>query len=213
MNLIQLFTPRPVKKYSSRFNPQIELIMFGNHLRLDMGGLTQSGKIIEDIFHSGFKKFLPKSFVPSRVLILGFGAGSAARLINRLWPNAHITGIEIDPAVVKIAKEDFQVEKIPNLKLINADAEKFVDDLITHYDLVLVDCYLGDQIPKKLQSLEFFKKLKQVSTHIIINRLFWGKYQEPTLKFLDALDREFTTKTCRTPSNFLISLQEPSTAA
>lgn len=207
MNLKHFFSPQLIEKFKSKFNTDIQLIEFGGRTRLDMGGLTQSGRIIENIWDTTFKKLLPNDFVPNKVLILGFGAGSAARLISRKWPNASITGIEIDPMVIKIAKKYFEVDKIPNLNIINQDAAKYVaTQEVSSFDLCLVDCYLGDQVPKQLQSIEFVKKLKKVSSHVLINRLFWSNYKETTIDFLDLLDHHFTTKTCRTATNLLISV-------
>ncbi len=207
MDIKQYFSPQVIKKFDSKINKEVELVQFGGRPRLDMGGLTQSGWIIESIWNSAFKKLLPKGFIPRSVLILGFGAGSAAKLIHRKWPEASITGVEIDPTVIKIAKEHFQIGKIPKLDIINADAVEFVSQLKKqNYDLTLVDCYLGDQVPKSLEDPKFFLNLKKHSQHILINRLFWGEFKQTTLKFLDQLDKYFSTKTARTPSNFLISV-------
>lgn len=207
MNLKQYLSPQVVGRFDSRINKNVELVQFGGNPRLDMGGLIQSGHIIEDIWQTAFKKLLPKNFSPQSVLILGFGAGSAARLVHRLWPNTSITGVEIDPQVINIAKKHFSIDTVPNLQIINADAYNFVYELGTkNYELALVDCYLGDQIPDKLQQTDFFLKLKKHSGYVLINRLFWGSYQQPTLEFLDSLEQHFSTQTCRTPSNFIISI-------
>lgn len=206
MDLKQYLFPQVVKKYESNLNKDIELVNFSGQLRLDMGGLTQSGKIIESIWNTGFRKLLTKGFIPQKVLILGFGAGSAAKLIRRKWPKSQITGIEIDAAVIQIGKDHFQVEKISDLTILNADAYKYVMDSNEEFDLTIIDCYLGDQIPKSLESLKFLKKLKSISTHVLINRLFWSQHKKITLEFLDKLDQNFVTKNTRTPSNFLISI-------
>lgn len=207
MDLKQYFSPQLVKKYNSKINKDIQIVNFGGQPRLDMGGLTQSGQIIQSIWNSGFKNLLPKDFSPKKVLILGFGAGSAAKLISHKWPGVSITGVEIDPTVIKIAKQHFNADKTPNLHIVNIDAYDFVlSEKDNDYDLCIVDCYLGDQVPQKLQSVKFLKKLKKISTYVLINRLFWADYKKTSLEFLDLLDTHFSTKTTRTPSNFLISI-------
>lgn len=208
MNLKQYFVPQVLKKFNSKINSQIELVTFSGSLRLDMGNLTQSGEVIEKIWNKAFKDLLPRGFIPKTVLILGFGAGSAAKLIHRKWPKTEITGVELDPVVIKIAVTHFKVDKIPQLKLINQDAVKFVHDLKQKtYDLVIVDCYLGDQFPKSLENESFLQKLVKISDHVIINRLFWGKYQPLTLDFHEKLKKMFETHTTRTASNYLIHLK------
>jgi SAM-dependent methyltransferase len=211
MSLKQYLFPQKLLSTGSKLNSRIEVIDSFGHKRLDMGGLIQSGKIIEDIWNTGFTKLLPRGFSPKSVLILGFGAGSAARLLARKWPKTKITGVEIDKQVINLAKKYFAVSKIPHLKIINSDAHAFVyEPRTTRYDLTLVDCYLGDQFPKKLESLSFYTKLSTISDHVLINRLFWGQYQQPTIDFLNRLEAKFACTHTRTPSNFLIHFKPPS---
>lgn len=207
MSLKQFFFPVKIKDFQdSKYNSQIELVKFSGSLRLDMGGLTQSGEIIERIWNTGFKRLLPHRYTPSSVLILGFGSGSAARLISRRWPKAQITGVEIDPQVIDIARQYFHIDRIPDLTLINQDASKFVRQSKQHFDLTIIDCYQGHQIPPSLQTPDFFHTLSHLSDHILINRIFWGEYKQQAADFITTLEPYYTYTTCRTPSNLLISI-------
>lgn len=207
MSLKSYFIPVPIAKYKSQYNSDIELVKFGGHLRLDMGGLTQSGWIIEQIWGKALKNLLPRGYDPHKVLILGFGAGSSAKLISKRYPNAEITGVEIDPVVIDIGKRYFKTDQIPNLRIVNHDAVHFIYDLKSKiHDLILVDCYLGDQVPQKLESTPFLKKLVTLSNRVLINRLFWSDYQKKTISWLDKIESKFNYQTCRTPSNLVISL-------
>lgn len=209
MSIKNYFFPEVLQKFKSKFNSDIELVKFGGHLRLDMGGLTQSGWIIEQIWSKALKKLITRDFSPKNILILGFGAGSSAKLLHKRWPNAKITGVEIDPVVIDISKKYFNVAKIPKLKIVNADAVKFLTvQKPNSFDLILVDCYLGDQVPAKLSSQTFLKKLTQVSDKVLINRLFWTDYQKKTIDWLDLLEKNFSYETCRTTSNLVIALKE-----
>lgn len=201
-------TPQLVKTFSSPFNSKIELIKFAGSYRLDMGELTQSGHVIETIWDSAFKKLLPVNFSPKSVLILGLCCGSVAKLIARKWSQASITGLEIDPVVVDISKTYFYLNRLKNLEIINADAIKFVEDLDTkaHFDLTIVDCYLGYQIPHQFENPFFLSTLKKHTNHLLLNRLFWEEHKIKTLEFLSRLTPAFSASTCRTPSNLVISL-------
>lgn len=209
MSLKNYFFPEVLKKYQSKFNHEIELVRFGGHYRLDMGGLTQSGWIIEQIWGKALKNLLPRDFYPKKVLILGLGAASSAKLIAKKWPSAQITGVEIDPVVIQIGHDYFKTSENKNLKIINADAAKFVSALNLKpytYDLILVDCYLGDQVPKALTTNLFLKKLTIVSKNVLINRLFWSDYQKKTARWLTQIEKDFQYTTCRTPSNLVIRI-------
>jgi len=206
MSLKAYFNPQVVKTIDSKFNTKIQVVNFSGQLRLDMGNLTQSGQVIENIWSRSFKKMLLPGFKPKKILILGFGAGSVAKVIAKKWPQAKITGVEIDPVVIKIAKEYFDADKIPNLKIINQDAEGFINKTKTIYDLILVDCYQGYKIPLILEDTKFLEILKDLGKTVLVNRLFWDNHKQKTLKFLKKLNNSFITSTCRTPSNLVISV-------
>lgn len=209
MSVKSYFGPEITKTFNSKFNTKVQLVNFSGQLRLDMGGLTQSGQVIEKIWSKAFKKLLPKkssSELDFSVLILGFGAGSVAKVINKKWPKAIITGVEIDPVVIKIAKQYFDADKISSLKIINQDATEFVKNTKSKFDLILVDCYQGFKIPSVFENEKFLKSLSNISKTVLINRLFWDEHKQKTIKFLRHLNNLFTTTTCRTPSNLVISI-------
>ncbi|KAJ1377428.1 S-adenosyl-L-methionine-dependent methyltransferase [Sesbania bispinosa] len=55
---------------------------------------------------------LPPIIPPGPLAILGFGAGSAARIILELYPDAVIHGWELDPSVIQVAREYFNLAKL-----------------------------------------------------------------------------------------------------
>ncbi|KAL1812442.1 hypothetical protein ACET3Z_022507 [Daucus carota] len=55
---------------------------------------------------------LPPILPPGPLGILGFGAGSAARLILELYPHGVIHGFEIDPDVISVGREFFGLTKM-----------------------------------------------------------------------------------------------------
>ncbi len=209
MSVKSYFAPEVVKTFKSKFNTKVQLVKFSGQLRLDMGNLTQSGQVIEKIWAKALKNSSSELEFLQSVLILGFGAGSVAKVISKKWPKAKITGVEIDPVVIKIAKEYFGVGKIPNLKIINQSAEGFIKKTKITYDLTLVDCYQGYKIPSIFEDINFLKTLKTTGQTVLVNRLFWNSHKQKTLVFLKKLNKSFTTFTCRTPSNLVIQYNDP----
>ncbi|KAK9119800.1 hypothetical protein Scep_017893 [Stephania cephalantha] len=55
---------------------------------------------------------LPPLLPPGPIAILGFGAGTAARLILSLYPESEVHGWEIDPAVIAVAREYFGLAEL-----------------------------------------------------------------------------------------------------
>ncbi|MDD2870978.1 MAG: methyltransferase [Candidatus Gracilibacteria bacterium] len=101
--------------------------------------------------------------IPENVLIIGFGGGAFAKYLEDHIKNIHITGIDIDEAMIEIAKKELKV-KTNDIYIM--DAEQAIDKITkkgNKYDLVLIDVYGGDgEIPKYFGNIEFFEKIKNV---------------------------------------------------
>src|SRR5262245_38128547 len=77
-----------------------------------------------------------------RVLILGLGGGSAARLARALAPRARIVGVEIDPEIVALARRWFALGEL-GLEVVAEDASRFLDRCRERFDAVLEDVFIG----------------------------------------------------------------------
>ena len=80
-----------------------------------------------------------------RVLILGLGGGSVARVISAICPEATMVGVECDAEVLKVAKEEFGLGDIPNLEIIKEDALTYLRGLTeaNKYDIIIDDVFVG----------------------------------------------------------------------
>jgi spermidine synthase len=102
---------------------------------------------------------------PVSVLILGFAAGTAYRVLDHaLGARLRLTGVEIDPLVLEVGHRHFAVPRDdPRLELVCADARVFLRGLEaeTRYDVVVVDCYAQQQyVPFHLATIEFFREVR-----------------------------------------------------
>ncbi len=97
------------------------------------------------------------SGVPSRVLLLGLGGGTSARILRELYPSSEIVGVELDPQVVQAGQRflgmptDIQVEI--------EDARAWLTRDTSRYDLILVDAFQFPYVPFQLCTREFFQAL------------------------------------------------------
>ena len=104
--------------------------------------------------------------VRPRVLIVGYAGGTldrAARAVAPAGSPPEVTGVELDPAVVRAAGRRLPpgLELRPPERLITgADGRTVVDGLLEddRYDLIAVDAYQRTQyIPFQLATVEFFR--------------------------------------------------------
>lgn len=76
-----------------------------------------------------------------RVLILGLGGGSAARLIRAASPSATIIGVELSSEVISAARDAMDLDALA-LEVHIEDAASFVNRP-GEYDLIVEDCFVG----------------------------------------------------------------------
>lgn len=208
MSLISFFIPRQIKLRDSKYNRNVSLLQYLNFTSLLVDGLIESGSIMTHIWKRGINKLLPSNFTPQKVLLLGLAGGCNARLINRYYPEAKITAVEIDPYMVELGQKYFGLRKIRNLTIKIADAKEFAQKLkpSDRFDLVLVDCFVGQEIPRKLEDPKFFHDLKTHSRFVLVNRLWWQHNKPATSRFFRGLSKDFFFIKTHTHSNVIISL-------
>lgn len=104
---------------------------------------------------------------PKRVLVIGLGGGVLPTLFSNLSPDAYVEAVEIDPAVVRIAKDYFFFLEDSKRKVYVADGRLFVREALKKgikYDLVVIDAFNGEYIPEHLMTQDFLKEVQGILT-------------------------------------------------
>jgi spermidine synthase len=97
---------------------------------------------------------------PARILEIGFGGGRTVSYLHKSMPEAKITSVELDPAVVELAKKHFGVAEDENLKIATKDGRSFLRGAAEKYDLLMIDAYRGPFVPFHLLTKEFYALAK-----------------------------------------------------
>lgn len=102
---------------------------------------------------------------PRRVLMIGLGGGTLASAVARILPQAEIDVVEIDPAIVRVAKDYFNLQTSPKLRVTVKDGRVFVKRAIDRgekYDLIMLDAFGEVYIPTHMMTRQFLLEVKQV---------------------------------------------------
>ena len=100
---------------------------------------------------------------PQRILILGLGGGTLPSAFRRLFPAAAIDVVEIDPAVVRVARKYFEFEQAPKTRVFEEDGRVFVKRMQrtnAQYDLIVLDAFDHEYIPEHMLTREFLLEVK-----------------------------------------------------
>ena len=68
-----------------------------------------------------------------------------------------IDAVEIDPEVIQIAKDHFNVKESKNLRLHAQDGRLFLARTQQQYDIIMLDAYFTDAMPFHLATKQFFE--------------------------------------------------------
>ncbi|MFH1022295.1 MAG: fused MFS/spermidine synthase [Planctomycetota bacterium] len=111
-----------------------------------------------DYFHT---VFLFKKDI-RRVLFVGLGGGSGPKRFLHDYPDVAVDAVEIDPAVVDVARKYFQLPDDKRLTVTTMDGRVYVNKTDRVYDVIFMDAYVagryGCSVPFHLTTKEFFKE-------------------------------------------------------
>ena len=102
---------------------------------------------------------------PKRILIVGLGGGSIPRVLRAVLPGVPVDVVEVDEAVVEVARDYFDFTAGGTVRVIVQDARVSVKRAArtgVRYDLVVLDAFDGEYIPEHLMTREFLEECRAI---------------------------------------------------
>ncbi len=141
---------------------------------------TRSGKkdlLIDDVLQSGpyyenyWKDVIRTIRLRARtrpvknILILGVGGGTLFHLLRKIHNHPRIVGIDIDAAVLDVAKSEFGLGRMNDVDLVHADAQVYVRETDEVFGFVVVDVFNGADTPEFVTDDGFLADVLRVTTY------------------------------------------------
>ena len=104
---------------------------------------------------------------PRHAMMIGLGGGTISNVLTELYPNLAIDLVEIDEAVVRVARDYFDFRESANTNVFIQDGRVFTRRARIQgkkYDLIILDAYTGDYIPEHLMTQEFLQDVHDLLT-------------------------------------------------
>ncbi|MDW8848806.1 fused MFS/spermidine synthase [Flavobacterium sp. MMLR14_040] len=139
------------KKKSAR-SKVIEVTWANGELVLDSENTNYSYGSLQRILRYGLRNIGYESILKmEHILLLGVAGGSVIKtLVDEIEYKGKITGVEIDPDMIQIANQYFNLDQIKQLEIIIDDAFEFVLKTKDKYDLIIIDVFEDIKMPNFL---------------------------------------------------------------
>jgi len=150
------FQEQVLEERRTPHNPRLAVIEVNGRRRLDGLTVNYSHGSLERVLRGAFELAGVRERSVASLLMLGFGAGSAVRLLREEFGHApRVTAVELDPAVLELARRWFGCVADEQLELVLADAAQWVRTARTQHELLLVDAFVDERVPETLLRPEF----------------------------------------------------------
>ncbi|MFH7010745.1 spermidine synthase [Flavobacterium sp. FlaQc-52] len=150
--IISYLIPIKIFRKKSARSKIIEVTWTNGELVLDSENTNYSYGSLQRILRYGLRNIGYKTILEmEHILVLGVAGGSVIKtLIDEIEYDGKITGVEIDPDMIQIANEYFNLNQIKQLDLIIDDAFEFVLKTKDKYDLIIIDVFEDIKMPNFL---------------------------------------------------------------
>lgn len=139
------------QKVDSKYNGVLELTYINGKKVLDSKNANYSYGSLQKILKKGISEVDLNKI--QTVLLLGLGGGCVLKEFKEY--TIKITAVELDEAVIEIAKKEFLIEENNTLEIVNADALQFMRNNTHKYDLVITDLFIDNKVPLQFYEDKF----------------------------------------------------------
>lgn len=157
---------------------------------------------------------------PRRILVAGLGGGTIPTVMRELFPQARIDVLEVDPAVVSVAREYFNYREDEQLLTHVVDARVFIKRAglrNEEYDYIVLDAFSGEYIPEHLLTREFLQEVRQILSDdgVVIANTFASSrlYDYESVTYAAVFGEFFNFKTAGSGNRIILARKQALPAA
>lgn len=206
--LLSFLFALPQGKYLDASGNPLYVELYRGRFRLSTQYAVYSYDDLYDNFYKSFKNMDLSPYSHGEILILGAGLGSIPYMLEKHFNmQAHYTIVEYDPNIIALFKKYTLPRLNSDVKIIQADAEEYVENNQSLFDMVIIDIFIHDAIPDQFKSLDFLencrKSMNQGATLLFNWMAITKEQKDECLRYKkETFDKVFTNSNYhKTPYN------------
>ncbi|MBI5613712.1 fused MFS/spermidine synthase [Candidatus Gottesmanbacteria bacterium] len=189
-HIFSFIAPQKIEVVKSKIQGDITVEYYRGEYRVTVNSFWQSGSYARGVMRAALHGLLISQKSIRKILFLGIGPGSMVHVIRESFPMVHITGVDIDPAMLDIGRTYFHVQNDDKTSLIVSDAWEYVKKLKKNelFQIIVSDLFIGCDTWENLRSRTFLNK---IYVHLekggvyISNSSYIEKYKRQTDVFVE----------------------------
>ncbi len=152
--------PITIKTAESQMGP-VSIRWENGHKVLNSKNGNQSFGSLHEVWVMTFEAIGLEKLKPGSVLLLGLGGGSVPHILRDQWQiGAPITIIELDPQMIRIARDHFGLGDLDNITIIQGDATIQLHSLKKRFDLIVIDLFSDLDMARGVETNGFAHALR-----------------------------------------------------
>ena len=139
-------------------------LRFGNAIRQSSINKKSPFKLQTKYTRDMIKVFDYYRDIPETILVLGLGAGTIPSYLYHRFPKTKIYVVEILPELKEIASDYFSMPRNERLEIVIGDAYDYIMETQIQFDLIFMDVFGKNTIPKKFSTEKFYIGLSKLTS-------------------------------------------------
>jgi spermidine synthase len=126
------------------------------------GGITPGTDVLPLEYQNTWRLIPKLGLRIDHALCIGAGSFGIPIRLSQTYPDARVEVAEIDPRVIQVGFEFFNLGQYPNVHPVATDGRVFLKESSERYDVIYIDAYHGVRyIPPHLTTSEFFRLCRE----------------------------------------------------
>ena len=151
------------KKVPSDYSGTLEITWYNGKKHLNTKNANYSYGSLQKILKFGLDKIEIQRV--NSILLLGLGGGSVVETLRKNFSYSKIiTAVDIDPVVIEIAKNEFNLKTDEHLEIICGDALEFMQINTEQFDLIIIDLFIDIVVPEEFLKIPFWMNVMRSSS-------------------------------------------------
>jgi len=150
-----------LKNIASEINGNLEISTYRGRKILDGATVNLSFGSVHRIWKAGLRSVDLSNI--HKVLLLGLGGGSVVDILRKDYHyEGHITAIELDPVMIRIARDEFGISKGDKQQIKNDNAFHFIHKTRQRYDLIITDVFIESKVAGQVFEPAYWGDIKRI---------------------------------------------------